>query len=117
MARVSAKNNKVQVKRKTKPGVVKVHGAGTGEILRAVKPGGAIHIHRVGKVLHAQSARQKAMTAALLTKRMMVGRARAAGLAASSEAMKTMGYIVVAEGANLVRKHQNGVIEIIGAIH
>jgi len=53
---------------------------------------------------------------AYLTKRILVSRAKAAVKQASDEAMKIMGYVVVAEDGWIVRKNANGTTERIEKI-
>lgn len=51
-----------------------------------------------------------------LTKRLVVNNARRAGLAAAKNAMQVMGFIVVAQGNNVVKKYADGRTEIISPI-
>ena len=51
-----------------------------------------------------------------LTTRILVSKARAAGIKASADAMDLMGYIVTLEGNNVVKKFADGKIEIISTI-
>ncbi len=53
---------------------------------------------------------------AYLTKRTLVNKARAAITSASNEAMKIMGYVVVAENGWVVRKNADGTTERIEKI-
>lgn len=48
---------------------------------------------------------------AYLTKRLLVSKAKAAGKSAADEAMKIMGYVVVAEDGWVVRKNTDGSVE------
>lgn len=51
------------------------------------------------------------------TKRILVTKARIAGKKAASNAMDVMGYVVVAEGGNIVKKDADGkIIEIIAEV-
>ncbi len=49
-----------------------------------------------------------------LTKRMTVRAARSAGRHAAANAMEVMGFIVVSDGQNIIKKFSDGRIEIIG---
>lgn len=51
-----------------------------------------------------------------LTTRILVSKARAAGIQASANAMDVMGYIVTLEGNNVIKKYADGKIEIISTI-
>jgi hypothetical protein len=51
-----------------------------------------------------------------LTKRITVSRARAAGKVATENAMKVMGYVVVAQNNSIVKKYLDGRVEIIATI-
>lgn len=51
-----------------------------------------------------------------LTKRITVQRAKAAGKIATQNAMRVMGYVVVAQGNSVVKKYPDGSIEIISAL-
>jgi hypothetical protein len=53
---------------------------------------------------------------AYLTKRTLVTKAQAAGKHAASNAMEEMGYVVVVEGTNIVRKYKTGVVELVGQV-
>jgi hypothetical protein len=53
---------------------------------------------------------------AYLTKRMLVTKAQSAGKHAASNAMEEMGYVVVVEGTNIVRKYKTGEVELVGQI-
>ncbi|RYY46517.1 MAG: hypothetical protein EOO06_14345 [Chitinophagaceae bacterium] len=63
-----------------------------------------------------KSAYQTTDGQSYLTKRIVVSKARAAGLDATKKAMATMGYIVVAEGNEIVKKYENGIREVISQI-
>lgn len=52
-----------------------------------------------------------------LTTRILVSKARAAGIKASANAMDLMGYIVTLEGNNVVKKFSDGKVEIISTIN
>jgi hypothetical protein len=52
-----------------------------------------------------------------LTKRMTLSRARMAGRLAAINAMRVMGYVVVARGNQVVKVYQDGHTEILGAIN
>lgn len=43
-----------------------------------------------------------------LTKKILVSRAKAAGKRAASSAMDVMGYVIVVEGENIIRKNADG---------
>lgn len=51
-----------------------------------------------------------------LTKRIVVSKAKAAGKRAATNAMVTMGYVVVAEGGSVIKKFADGSIEVLGQI-
>jgi hypothetical protein len=51
-----------------------------------------------------------------LTKRITVSRAKAAGKVATENAMKVMGYVVVAQDNSIVKKYLDGRVEIIASI-
>lgn len=51
-----------------------------------------------------------------LTKRIVVAKARSAGIKAATNAMQVMGFVVIADGNSIVRKHADGTIEVIGQI-
>jgi hypothetical protein len=51
-----------------------------------------------------------------LTKRTTIQKAQAAGKKAAAEAMALMGYVVVAEGDQIVRKYANGDTQVIAPI-
>jgi hypothetical protein len=51
-----------------------------------------------------------------LTKRIMVAKARSAGIKAAANAMQVMGFVVVAEGNTIIKKHADGAVEVIGLI-
>lgn len=51
-----------------------------------------------------------------LTKRITVAKAQAAGKAAASDAMQVMGFVVVAENGNIVKKFPDGTSEFIAVI-
>lgn len=51
-----------------------------------------------------------------LTKRLTVSRAKAAGKVATKNAMRVMGYVVVAQNNLIIRKYSDGRVEEIAAI-
>jgi hypothetical protein len=51
-----------------------------------------------------------------LTKRIMVSRARAAGRVATANAMRVMGYVVIAQDDSIIKKYLDGRVEIITTI-
>ncbi|MEO6721714.1 MAG: hypothetical protein ABIN67_15200 [Ferruginibacter sp.] len=51
-----------------------------------------------------------------LTKRILIAKAKAAGKKAVENAMEVMGYVVIAEDNEVVRKHADGRREVIAAI-
>jgi hypothetical protein len=51
-----------------------------------------------------------------LTKRVTLSKAKAAGKKAASEAMRTMGFVVIAENNVIVKKYADGTTEAIGLI-
>lgn len=53
---------------------------------------------------------------AYLTKRTLVGRAQAAGRAAAQRAMTVMGYVITQQDGLIIKKYQNGEIEILQEI-
>jgi hypothetical protein len=52
-----------------------------------------------------------------LTKRLLLTKARAAGRKATSDAMRTMGYIVVSHHGTVIRKFADGRIETIQTVN
>lgn len=62
------------------------------------------------------SAYQTADGQSYLTKRIVVSKARAAGKKAAENAMKVMGYVVVVENNEVVRKNADGTKEVIALI-
>lgn len=51
-----------------------------------------------------------------LTKRLTVSRAKAAGKVATENAMRVMGYVVVAQNNSIIKKYSDGRVEILAAI-
>jgi hypothetical protein len=67
----------------------------------------------------AKTRKHKYATAdgfAYLTKRTLVAKAQSAGKQAADNAMEEMGFVVVAEGNNIVKKYKNGEVEVVGPV-
>ena len=62
------------------------------------------------------SAYQTADGQSYLTKRIVLSKARAAGKKAAENAMETMGYVVVVENNELVRKFADGTRQVVAPI-
>lgn len=62
------------------------------------------------------SAYQTADGQSYLTKRLVVAKAKAAGRKAEENAMEVMGYIVVVENNEVVRKYADGTREVVAPI-
>jgi hypothetical protein len=53
---------------------------------------------------------------AYLDKRTLLAKAQSAGMLAATNAMEEMGYVVVLDGVNIVKKYKNGQLEILGQV-
>jgi hypothetical protein len=53
---------------------------------------------------------------AYLTKRTLLTKAQSAGKQAATNAMEEMGYVVVVDGTNIVKKFKTGEIELVGQV-